>query len=367
MRDERFYKLAKQIVSYSIDLQKGEKVLIDVNNNAVDFAKALVNESYKVGAIPFVNLENSEIKRELLIGLNSDQVDKMIEFDIERMKQIDAYIVIKNNENSYELSDVPANKMALYSKYTKEIHSNNRMNKKWCIIGYPSKPMAQLSGMSTEQFEDYFFNVCCLNYKKLRELLFPLRELMENTDKVRIIAKDTDITFSIKGLFIYASEGKVNVPDGEICTNTVQGSANGHITYNIPSPYQGFVFTNVRLELKDGVIIKANANDTKRINEILDIDYGARRIGEFAIGVNPNMTTPITDILFDEKMTGSLHFTPGNGGENTSAIHWDLVQSHLPEYGGGEIWFDDILIRKDGVFVLDNLKHLNPENLSKEI
>ena len=146
----------------------------------------------------------------------------------------------------------------------------------------------------------------------------------------------------------------------------VQGTANGTIRYNIPSSYQGTTFENVELTFRDGVIIQAKSNHTELLNEILDTDKGARRIGEFAIGFNPLIRKPMLDTLFDEKMRMSLHFTPGNGSNNPSAIHWDLVQSHDPAYGGGEIWFDDVLVRKDGLFVLDELKCMNPDELIRQ-
>jgi aminopeptidase len=191
---------------------------------------------------------------------------------------------------------------------------------------------------------------------------------LDRTDKVRIIGKGTDISFSKKGIGSVKCDGERNIPDGEIYTAPVRDSVNGVITYNTPAVYRGFVFNDIRFEFKDGKIINATANDTKRLNEALDTDEGARYIGEFAIGVNPYILDPMMDTLFDEKIMGSIHFTPGqcydetdNG--NKSAVHWDLVAIHTPEYGGGEIWFDDVLVRKDGRFVVEELLGLNPENL----
>ncbi|OPZ92875.1 MAG: Aminopeptidase T [Firmicutes bacterium ADurb.Bin419] len=228
--------------------------------------------------------------------------------------------------------------------------------------------MAQLANMSTEDFEDFYFKVCNLDYSKMSKAMDNLVKVMENTDKVRLVAKDTDLTFSIKGLPAIKCDGKLNIPDGEVFTAPVKNSVNGFITYNTPAVYQGVTYENIRLEFKDGKIIKATANDTERINQIFDTDEGARFVGEFAIGVNPFIETPMKDTLFDEKIKGSIHFTPGscydecNNGNN-SAVHWDLVLIQRPEYGGGEMWFDDVLIRKDGLFVIDELKCLNPENL----
>ena len=228
--------------------------------------------------------------------------------------------------------------------------------------------MAQAANMSTEAFEDFYFNVCNLDYSKMSKAMDKLVDLMNKTDKVRLVSKDTDISFSIKDIPAIKCAGEMNIPDGEVYTAPVKDSVNGVITYNTPSLHSGFTYENIQLTFKDGKIIKATANNTEKINEVFDIDEGARFVGEFAIGVNPYILEPMKDTLFDEKITGSIHFTPGacyedapNG--NDSALHWDLVLIQRPEYGGGEIYFDDVLIRKDGIFVLDELKCLNPENL----
>lgn len=202
----------------------------------------------------------------------------------------------------------------------------------------------------------------------MSDAMNPLVDLMNKTDKVHILAKDTDLTFSIKGIPAVKCDGACNIPDGEVYTAPVKDSVNGVISYNVPSIENGFRFENVRLEFKDGKIIKATANNSDKANALFDTDEGARYVGEFALGVNPYVTKAIGDILFDEKISGSFHFTPGccyddapNG--NKSAVHWDLVLCQTPEFGGGEIWFDDVLVRKDGRFVLPELFGLNPENL----
>ena len=195
-----------------------------------------------------------------------------------------------------------------------------------------------------------------------------LVELMNRTDRVHIKGPGTDLTFSIKDIPAIKCAGEMNIPDGEVYTAPVKESMNGVISYNTPSEEQGFTYENIRFEIKDGKIIKAAANDNERINQLLDTDEGARYFGEFAIGVNPYILNPMKDTLFDEKIAGSFHLTPGMAYEdapngNDSAVHWDLVMIQRPEYGGGEIYFDDVLIRKDGLFTLPELMCLNPENL----
>jgi aminopeptidase len=368
MRDPRIQQLAQRLIRYSVNLQKGEKILIDIYDHADDFAVALVEAAYEAGGIPFVNQESNTIKRALLMNATKEQMDALFKYELLRMQDMNAYIAVRKSNNITELSDVPEDKMNLYNEFYGRLHLEHRVkHTKWCVLRYPSSSMAQQAGMSTEAFEDYYFAVCGLDYEKLRELMLPLKELMDKTDRVRIVAKDTDLEFSIKGRESGICCGKANIPDGEICLAPIKESVNGTITYNVPSNFHGFTYQNISFTFKDGKIVRATANDTERINKVLDIDLGARYIGEFAIGVNPYMDRHITDTLFDEKMTGSIHFTPGSGGDNVSSIHWDIIQCHTPAYGGGSIYFDGKLIRKDGLFTDEALSGLNPENFKKSI
>ena len=368
--DKRQELLAHNLVNYSIDLKKGEKVLIEASGCDYQFVGYLIREVYKVGGLPFVTYEDKRIKRELLKNISEEQLNLMAERDAEFMNKMDCYIGIRGGNNSYELSDIKEENMQMYDKlYAIKVHHNIRVKKtKWVILRYPTEGMSQLAGMSTEKFEDYFFDVCCVDYKKMEKAMEPLVKLMNKTDKVRLVAKDTDLTFSIKNIGAIKCAGRCNIPDGEVYTAPVRNSVNGRISYNAPSIENGFRFENISLEFKDGKIVDIKANDTKRATAIFDTDEGARYVGEFAIGVNPYVTQAIGDILFDEKISGSIHFTPGacyddayNG--NVSAVHWDLVLIQTKEHGGGEIYFDDVLIRKDGRFVLKELECLNPENL----
>lgn len=362
--------LAYNLVNYSCSLKKGEKVLIEAIGIPNDLPKAIIEECYKVGAIPFVNIIDNDIQRSLLIGLDKEHADLWTDFDAHRMSQMDAYIGIRGGDNSYELSDVPSEQRAIYENYYSfPVHHKIRVKKtKWVVLRYPTPSMAQLAGMSTSAFEKFYFDVCNLDYSKMDKAMDALKDLLNKTDKVRITAPETDLTFSIKGIGCKKCSGHMNIPDGEIYTAPVKNSVNGTIKYNAPSINQGLKHEGVKLTFKDGKIIEATSNYTEAINKVFDTDEGARYVGEFALGVNPFITKPMGDILFDEKISGSIHFTPGacyddayNGNE--SSIHWDLVLIQNPEYGGGEIYFDDVLIRKDGRFVLEELLPLNPENL----
>lgn len=369
--DIRINELAKNLVNYSCSLKAGEKVLIESNGTeGLSLVKQIIKEVYKIGGIPFVNIKKSDVERELLLGATEEQLKLAADVDKRRMEQMDAYIGIGSNPNQSELKDVSGEKMNLFQLfYNKPVHSETRAEKtKWVVLRYPTNSLAQSASKSLEGFEDFYFNVCNLDYNKMLNAMQPLKNLMEKTDKVRIVGEGTDITFSIKDIPVVPCAGINNIPDGEVFTAPVKNSVNGVLTYNTPAVHEGYVYENIKLEFKDGKIINATANDTKRINEVFDTDEGARYIGEFAIGVNPYIVEPMKETLFDEKIMGSFHFTPGNSYEdapngNKSAVHWDLVCIQTKEFGGGEIYFDDVLIRKDGVFVLDELKVLNPENL----
>ena len=367
--DPRVKELSKLLTSYSCNLQKGERVLIDYEGECCrPLVRQLIKDAYALGAKPYVNHRDGSILREILLGADEEQIEFQNDYQLYQMQGMDAYIAVRAGENTSELADVPSEKLNMYYKLTSPT-LDYRVNKtKWVVLRYPNPSMAQLANQSQEAFEDFYFDVCTLDYKKMSDAMTPLVELMNKTDKVRIVGPGTDLEFSIKDIPAVKCDGERNIPDGEVYTAPVKDSMNGVITYNTFSEEQGFTFENIRFEIKDGKIVNATANDTERINALLDTDEGARYFGEFAIGVNPYIMTPMKDTLFDEKICGSFHLTPGKCYEdayngNHSSVHWDLVMIQRPEYGGGEIYFDDVLVRKDGLFVIDELKGLNPENL----
>ena len=373
MKDPRIDKLADILVNYATRLQPGEKLLLEDRGINRELAVAIINKAYQAGGLPAVQLYDAQVDRALMQGYTKEQLDWLAGLDAKRMSDCAAYIAVRGGDNAYETADVSDAQKRLYSvHYGQPVHMDIRVPKtKWVVLRYPSPGMAQLAGMSTEAFEDFYFKVCTLDYSKMSRAMDPLVELMERTDRVRITGKGTDLSFSIKGQKAIKCDGRLNIPDGEVYTSPVRDSVEGVLQYNTPSLHQGLTHENVRLVFKQGKIVEATGNLTQALNDILDTDEGARYIGEFAIGVNPFIEAPMKDTLFDEKIRGSFHFTPGNSYDdapngNKSAVHWDMVCIQRPEYGGGEMWFDDVLVRKDGLFVPEALHALNPDHYEED-
>ncbi len=366
--DPRYAQLAKVLCGFSTALKKGENVLIDAFDVPDDFVVALIRAARERGATPMVNVHRARIGRELVMGGTRDQFKLGADLEMARMKKMDAYIAVRGSDNIFEGSDIPAEKAKLNAEVARPVLDRRVNHTKWVVLRWPTSAMAQQARMSSEGFTDFYFRVCTLDYSRMVPGMEALRKMMDATDEVRITGPGTDLRFSIKGIPAVPCGGGHNIPDGEVFTAPVRDSVEGVLQYNCPTIYQGVSFDQIRLVFRKGRIVEATSNNSKRLNEILDTDAGARFIGEFAIAFNPHILNPMQDILFDEKIAGSFHFTPGQCYERTengnrSAIHWDMVCIQRPEYGGGEIRFDGKLIRKDGVFVPKALQKLNPEYL----
>ena len=368
MTDPRYAKLASLLVNYSTAIKKGDFALLDMIDVPDEFSIELIRAVRAAGGTPFIEVRHTRIIREMVLDTDEKHAAAVRDIELHRMKKVQAYIAIRGSANVSENSDVPSDKMQLNSRIMRPL-LNYRVNKtRWCVLRWPSRSMAQAAGMSTEAFENLYFDVCTMDYVKMGRAMAPLHKRMLKADRVQLKSPGTDLTFSIKGIGAQMCKGDRNIPDGEVFSCPVKTSVNGVIQFNTPTIYSGTKFENVRLEFKDGKVVNATSNNTKRLNDILDTDAGARYVGEFSLGFNPYILTPMCDILFDEKIAGSLHFTPGQAYEdcdngNRSAVHWDMVLIQRKEWGGGEVWFDGELIRKDGIFLPADLKPLNPANL----
>ncbi len=364
-----YAKLAKTLCGHSTKIAQGEHVLIDASQTPALFIEALIDEIASRGAHAHVNLSDRRITRKLAMVSQGEAFAVDADCAMHQMKKMDAYIAVRGADNIFETSDVPHAKMAEMSAAMKDVLDWRVRKTKWVVLRWPTPSMAQLAQMSTDAFEKFYFDVCTMDYSKMELGMQSMKELMEATDEVRITGEGTDICFSIKNMPAIGCGGQFNIPDGEIFTAPVRDSVEGVITYNAPTVYNGVSFDSVRLEFKKGRIVKASSpSNAAKLEQILSSDEGARYIGEFAMGFNPYVKTPMRDILFDEKIAGSFHFTPGQAYEeadngNRSQIHWDMVCIQTPEYGGGKIFFDGKLVRENGLFVGEGIDRLNPEYL----
>lgn len=365
MKDPRIAKFAEILVDYSTRVKKGDVVLI----NAAGFeAMPLVKELYalclKRGA-KYVeySFSNPDIDRHFYNSANKDQLAYFPQHKLEFYKQLTVYIGISAGENSMVMANARQQAVVAYQKLTKPLIDQRVKHTRWCVTRYPTHASAQEAKMSLEEYEDFLFSACLVDWPAESKKQEKLKKLMDATKSVRLVAPDTDLRFSIEGLPGIKCDGRYNMPDGEVFSAPVKDSVQGHIHYNCPSIYQGKEFNGVRFEFKDGKIVKATAEAgmSGALNKILDTDDGARYVGEFSLGINPGITQPMRNILFDEKIFGSIHFTPGQAYDecdngNRSAVHWDLVRI----MADGEIWFDDVLIQKKGKFLHKSLLELNP-------
>lgn len=345
--------------------------MIDVGGIPEEMVIALIRAARAKGGIPHVIMTHARVSRELIRKGTAEQFSTQNSYELFRMKKMDAYIALRGSENVYETSDIPSKSMREYMRGLKKTLDYRVKKTKWCVLRWPNPAMAQQAKMSTESFEDFYFKVCTLDYARMIPGMKALQKLMQKTKEVYIVGPQTDLRFSIHNIPAICCGGQYNIPDGEVFTAPVKDSVEGMIHFNAPTIYQGISFENVKLTFSKGKIVEATSSDTKRLNEILDSDPGARYIGEFAIGFNPHIREPMGDILFDEKIDGSFHFTPGQAYEeadngNRSQVHWDLVSIQRKQHGGGQIFFDNKLVRKDGVFLPKSLQKLNRDYLLKK-
>lgn len=359
MKDKRNEILAHQLVDYSLELQKGEVLYLEIKGKeTLELGKQIIRYATQKGVTTFYYYNDESLIRQFVRGASDIQFMTLAEMHLKLMQRADAYIGLRGSDNPFDLADIDTKQIEMHNKlFYKPVHLEERVKRtKWVVLRFPNNAMAQLAQTSQESFEDFYYDVCCADYAKMSLAQDMLFDVMSKTDQVRIVSPGTDLRFSIKGIPSVKCDGHRNIPDGEVYTAPVKDSVNGTIHFNTPSLYQGVVYKNIKLTFKDGKIVDATAdNNVEGLTKILDTDPGARYIGEFAVGVNPFILHPMLDTLFDEKIAGSIHFTPGqcydeafNG--NQSNIHWDQVLIQRKDYGGGELFFDGKLVRKDGIF-----------------
>jgi len=361
-------QLAQCIMSHSLNVQPGENVFIEWMGQAtLPLLRAMINVATEMGANPVCVFNDPAFTKEFLFKATPEQITAKAEMDLSILRQCQSFVRVRAEDDPFWETDLPPGKIELYNRlYVGPVHMRYRIpHTRWCVLRYPSPIKAALAGMSLQEYEDFYFNACLVDYHKMHEAAVPLKKLLEQTDKVRIVAPGTDVSFSLKGQKAEICSGYRNIPDGEVCTSPVKNSVNGKVSFNTETVWDGEPFSNISLTFENGRIVSADCVGSKeKLERILNLDEGSRYLGEFALGVNPNIRRVMKENLYDEKIAGSFHMAIGNQlpycrNGNESAIHWDLIQQQTAEYGGGEIYFDGVLVRKDGFFVVDELKGLN--------
>ncbi|MBN1417855.1 MAG: aminopeptidase [Planctomycetes bacterium] len=370
--DPRITKLASMLVKYSCGVKKGDKILVEsIGFDPFPLMHEITVAATRAGGIVYTNIRHDRHLRALLREANEEQIKAQAKYDLYRMKDMQCYIGVRGTPNTMELSDVPSEKLKMWNRYYNDpVHMKIRVpHTRWVVLRWPNDAMAQNARKALHPFEDFYFDVCTLDYGKMSKAMDPLKKLMQSTDRVRVTGPGTDLSFSIKRMPAIKCDGHLNIPDGEIFTAPVKASVNGTIRFNTRTLFEGTIYEGISLTFRNGKVIEAEAgSNTKRLNAILDRDAGARYLGEFAFGVNPYIRDAMLDTLFDEKISGSIHFALGNSYDeapngNKSSIHWDIVLIQRRDSGGGEIRFDGKVIRKDGLFLPATLKGLNPDRL----
>ena len=371
LNDPRIDRLAGVLLRHSLNLEKGDIFQISASIAAKPLVAAIYREAATMGVFPVIRWQDDEIGRlgyDLLTVGDADTarfLERSNQWEMSRWQDIKANLALRAPENDQENSGVPREKLQMTGKAGETLQRLIIDERQWALFYWPTPAQAQKAGLSSSDYFDFVLDVSLIDYDRLYAAEQELARRMEQADQVHIMAPGTDLTFSIRSLPAVCCYGRRNVPDGEVYTAPVRDSVNGCITYNVPSNMWGQAYKNVSLEFAGGKIVRATCDgDNDALNRIFDADEGARYVGEFSFGVNPLIRRPIGSTLFDEKIAGSIHFTPGaayaradNG--NKSMIHWDLIQIQRPDYGGGEVWFDGELIRKDGLFVPGELHGLN--------
>lgn len=370
---ERMDALAALLLDHAIRIRPGELFEINGALPAKPLIKALLRGAAARGAYPVVELEDDELTRLTLACIDPahpertrPMLEKQAAWELAKWERLAAHIDIGVDENDAELSAVDGRAMACYRAARTQVRRAMVERTRWVYLHYPTAADAQKAGLCLDDMTELFFGAALVDYAAMERRMEPLVRRMERARQVRISGPDTELTFSIAGMPAVACAGRVNIPDGEVYTAPVRASVNGHVRFNTAARRYGHTFANPRLEFSGGRIVRATCDgDAAAFNRLLDADEGARFCGEFALGVNNALTRAIGNALYDEKIGGSFHLAAGNAypdasNGNRSQLHLDMVCLQTAACGGGDILFDGELIRRDGLFVPEELRGLNP-------
>jgi aminopeptidase len=366
--DPRISRWAKTLVNYCLEVKPGESIQITATPIAVPLIAEVYREVLQAGGYPVPVIRLPQLTESLLREGNDEQLSWINPADRVLTEQIDCFLHIASETNTRQLAGVDPARQSFFGRAQRELFRlrRDRLNEaRWCLTLYPTEAYAQDADMSLPDFAEFVYDACFLNSEdpaaRWRELGACQQfyvDWLADKKHVHIIGPDTDLRLSIAGRIFRNSDGKRNFPSGEFFTGPVEDSAQGHIRYTVPSNVNGRGVQDIRLRFEAGRVVEATAAQGQLyLDQMLAMDEGARFLGEFAFGNNFGIQRPTRNILFDEKIGGTVHLALGNsypetGGKNVSSLHWDMVCDLRPEAGGGEVYVDDILVLQDGRLVL---------------
>ncbi|MBI5561236.1 MAG: aminopeptidase [Deltaproteobacteria bacterium] len=356
MADKRVEKLASILVRHSVEVKKGDVVLIASSS---ELAKPLVLAAYRevmrAGGNPMTSITFEETQNIFYDNASAEQIAHFPKIKLFEAKNIDCVINIRASANKKALSNVDAKLVAERSKVIRPIGEEIVNKKRWVLCNFPTNGLAQEADMSLAEYEDFVYGATNVDWPAVKKKQEKLKAALDAANEVHIIGKDTDLKISIKGRKAIACWGERNMPDGEVFLSPIEDSAEGHIYYEMPAIYQGREVTGIRLTFRKGKAVEASAGKNEAfLHAMLDTDKGARFLGELGIGTNYGIKDFSKDILFDEKIGGTVHLAVGRsyeeaGGKNQSAIHWDMIKDLRK---GGGILLDGKAIQKNGRFLI---------------
>lgn len=348
--DPRVAKHAELIVDYSTNIKKGDNVLIQLTDAGMELAQEIYRLAASRGANPLIVVTPTEATRQYY-EIDRRYLKNFPKHVYELTKSSDVIISVRGENNLKALSNVDPERISTRSIALKEIQEA-RLSKRWCLTQFPTAAYAQEAEMSLSEYEDFVYGSILLDWKKERATMEKVKEVLDRGDLVRIEGVDTDLTMSVKGRIAVVGDADHNVPGGETFTAPVDDSAEGKIYFDFPGIVYGKEVRDIRLRFEKGEVVDYSASKNEDLlKTMLNTDEGSGRLGELGIGTNYGINRFTKNILFDEKIGGTIHLALGRAyeecrGINKSAIHWDMIKTIKP----GKIAVDDNVVQKDGVF-----------------
>lgn len=350
--DKRWQQLAEILVNYSTGVQPGERVMIAMSEvETYPLVHAVYEAAIKADGFPQVQFLSESLRHLVMKYGNEAQINWTPEIEAYGMEWADVYFGLRGAYNLYEHADIPSATLAANQRAMGKVSNLRWQQTRWCLVRVPNAAFAQQAETDLETITNMFFDACLLDWPTMARRWQHLADQLNQGSHVRLVGKGTDLSFSVTGRRWVVLDGKLNMPDGEVFTAPVDDSVNGYITFELPGVLGGRLIPQIRLAWQDGELIEAGAGEHHDyLHQILATDAGARRIGEFGIGLNPHITRFCKDILLDEKIGGTVHIALGRaypecGGVNQSAIHWDIIKDLRQE---GTLYLDGVAVLEAG-------------------